>query len=804
MSGFAIYFTLSNVPLTRQYTTRQNVKKYTQQVRYQGYIDEENIGCSYIGVKDISPPSNLSIIQLEDSVPENTYRAFSGSLEWVGDFTHVFSQYFQITDEFADVVSSTPIPFFWKHILPNADIDPDSVVILNEDLTEIPEYSYKVEQIPEYNETTGTPISGSYSECVIYSNIQNSYNPKTGEVLLYFVRYEAYGQTHFSLLNSELIFTEATLDDISTVTSQLKPWKKVYILTQVGDRYKLRMPKSDVLYRLKFSDNGRISILDPFDLSDEEPWFLRVTNGNFLRSVSSEVYNYSIPEYAIQDFNPIKPYKLVSNEKAAFIRGDIIKVDKTPLQTSTSFYVLEVLIKDRNDTLLYALTTETDRDGDYYEEEGVRFYRTLETDNAYITWDTSGILSWDVYGGFIHLSKNYNDTYNFYASYYYKEEALEYTSLNLNPLFDATYNNQFHVMYAVPVGGGNDNSGQTNAVQYIKVDANGRVTETSQDGSGNNFDFDSLIPTDSEYPYYDRTASSTVSEEVSAPTTTLKVDNTNSPDFPSHGALHIGDDISLPGDVVIGYSSYTTVGNDLVFSLSNTLNPTISVGTNVELFSFKDTFSSDGSNRMQWLPLAQININATSTLESLSLIDVRKRGGAIKEEYYSDAMDIDPRSVWARPEMFPGRGQVIPGDSIAVVKLPFTLLEDYGGRFSHKTVETIVRRHMATGVMPAIIYECPIPAIESAMSSTDSITITWQSEGDDLTYNVYYAGSKDGPWYKHNRVPIVGGTYIYTNVYHLDRLTADTRYYISLTSVDQSGIESPKSVVWAIGTATVV
>jgi hypothetical protein len=791
MSILSLYWEITNVDGNIEYSIRRNIKKNILFPRYQGHWGGLDVPLAYVGSKEIDPSSNLNVTRLEDSITENSKFPFQGTSEFSGNTGYTTGIYFLLTDVVGEYASRKSEPFFQKHVLPSASIEPDSVAILDENLQPVDENSYKVIRT-NARDSSDTIITGSYEDCSVFSNYTNLYSENTGELDVYFVRYEIDGTSHYSILNQQPAFSEAGPSDISSVTGQIKTWRKVYILDTSSSPYTITTPDITATYYVSLLETSRILVRDPIDKSDNDPWFLTVSNGSFIAVRNSIPYTYSIPEFSSQSFSPLYPYKIQVEEKGLHLKRDLIKVSRDDIKVDTSTYTMDILVRDSSNNTLYALTTDSSKVGNYYTEEDERIYRTIETDNEWVTWDGDGIAGYDESTGFVHLDKEYPDIYYFYVTYYYKETGYEFTSLNVNPIFDDTYNGEFYVLYVVPQGGLNDNSSQTESIQYLKVDTSGRVIQVSQDGSGGNYNLSSVYTDESMYMYYSKSAN-----EIST------VDNLAGQDF-----INLPDVSDWPLNGIISWEStpgkYTTraydriVGNTIYFeNPASVLISTVAAGTTFSVFSFKDLFSSNSSNSYQWLILGEIGISASSTVRNLSILDIRKKGGYIQEKYWEDSEKIDPRALWARSYIELNRGQVVPGESASVVKVPYTLLTDYGGNFSTDDIEAIVtNRHLATGILPVVIYHGAIPEITSISSTATTVTVCWGTEGEDYSYRVYYSASPKGPWTLSGSIASSAYGYCHT----ISGLTRSVVYYVSITAVSSSGIEGPKSIPWGIRT----
>lgn len=809
MPTASFYWTTANAPVSTDFLVRRNIKKRVVYPRFQGSFGPKDIPCAYIGTKEISPKASLDVVHHEDSLRENSRSSFNGELQFHGQTGYYSSRYFLLTDVIGDYSGSTATPFYWKHVLPDTTVDPDSVAILDKDLNEVREYSYRTVRT-EARDSSDVIVSGTYESVEVFSNYRNSYSKDTGELKIYYVRFQVSGTTHFQLLNNEPAFSEATLDDVSSVTNRLKWWRKVYIVSPGSMYFTLTTPRADQTYYVKPLQRSRLEVLEPDAITDEQSWLVSVSNGSFVSIVGDQSYTYSVPEFSNQTFNPLEPYKTVVNERALHVAPSLLKVSKTPTNIDTSIYCVDIVVKDSEENILYAFTTESSRNGDYFYDQGERIVRSIETDNVWIQWDSGEIIGWDEEGGFLQLGRKYPSGYRFDVTYRYKETAFELANLNLNPVFDSNYDGHFYSLYVVPTGGSNDNTSQTRSLHYIKVDRSGYIVETSQDGLDENYNLRSVIENNGEKLFYTRSLLMETSLARSIGSSTIVIDKTsiNTLLLPSSGILFVGEGInqnltssSSTSSFFVSYSAFTEETDTVTFHLKSALTVALSTGIDIRLASFRDLFStaSTTDNEMRWFILSEMGVRPTSRIEDLSIIDIRQRGNTIKDEYWSEAMKIDPRIIWTKPYCMRGKGQPIPGETAVVVKIPFTLLEDYGGDFTYESIESIVRdRHLAMGVVPIILYVGAIPEIASLSSTTSTITVCWHSEGTGYGYNVYYSFTKDGPWTKANSSLITDQTY--GNCHTITGLSSGYVYYISVTSVDSNSIESPMGVAWGIRT----
>ena len=109
-------------------------------------------------------------------------------------------------------------------------------------------------------------------------------------------------------------------------------------------------------------------------------------------------------------------------------------------------------------------------------------------------------------------------------------------------------------------------------------------------------------------------------------------------------------------------------------------------------------------NEPNVLLLAKIQVRPNSSLDDIQIIDVRKRGGGLKESIHPEVMKVvEPESefYW---DIGYWDGEPYPENGVIVVRLPKYILKEQGGRFTKEEVEKIVKRHIGYGNLPIIEY----------------------------------------------------------------------------------------------------
>lgn len=191
-------------------------------------------------------------------------------------------------------------------------------------------------------------------------------------------------------------------------------------------------------------------------------------------------------------------------------------------------------------------------------------------------------------------------------------------------------------------------------------------------------------------------------------------------------------DIQLSG---MKYS--TTLGS---FSALYTIN-----GTNGK-------FNNNVNNQFgNFFILGEIVPKDSNNISDTTVIDIRKRGGGVKEKYYNEFVDIFPQIKWFY-DIGNWDGQAYPGNSVVFINLPRTILKEYGGNFEHNDVIQQIKKHISSGVYPLIRYYSIQPYITSVTTSNNSVTLEWTNEntnitsGNEIVYRVLVSKDHGRTW----------------------------------------------------------
>ena len=809
-----------------RFRTRQNVKKRIADILYLRDLPQDAVKLAYVGSKELTPLVNMFIGDRSDELYANSRSATT--IEFSGEATSVIpvkNLNFLVTQEFVDAEGG-PVPLYYKHTLP-VDIIPESIRVLDKDFNEVSKDKYKVQAIEEIDEDTGTG-TGTYLEYRVYNSLEGSYNHTTGEYEVYFIQYTVGSGirdlVYTVLLDNEPAYREAGVADYWSVTLGLKPWENVY---SVSASYDLTLPTTGY-FSVRYLEQKRMSVKHPVDYTDIEPWYPRVVNGGFNHGYAGLNIAYGIPEFQNQAFNPIEPYKLAANKKCFKIDDRLIKLAHEDIVFGAMFSDLKIVIKEDGATL-YAITMDTEADGDvYYNNAG---QREFDSNGDVITWNSALLLGVDRLTGIAQVDINILDSYEIFADYTYEENYFPVPGLVMNPIFDPDAHKEVRVVYIVPESIANANLGkQTESVKWLKVSPSGRILATNQNGSGFNEDINNsgkdvrlkmaVGDLKSEgwqlegiiglhYSWQASTTINTISPATVAevyPGSVISVVSTST--FPRTGWLRFNDSYgSLNKFRYVKYVDKT----DTTFTLSDQADECpqdatllgggdpiyIADGDTVELVNFLEERTTLSSRDLdtevagfelsppnypasfsRYFVLAEMTINSPHAVADSSIIDVRQDGGGIAEDKYEEAKALNPQVQWLNDH---GNfdGQLYPGNAVAVVKLPISLLESY----TLDNIKGIVDESIPVGVHPLIRFYGYEPRIISITPQEGAILVEWEKEGPEFTYDIWYATNEEGPWTRANPTRLIDGTG--DNQFIIEGLDPNKIYTVRITMQDK-------------------
>lgn len=422
------------------------VNKHIDRFIYSPFVRKDAIPVAYIENKKITSTDNLNIIDKSWNVAANrVVQDFIREPYLVirsNAFTSVYKDIL-VTNQSVVNNQNKVVPLFFAHYLPEDATSCQLEIIHNGNFLPVEE-TYKIDLANKR----------------VYLNCKNWFDEKTNSYTLYFLTGATSSGNYRQLLNPQEVVKEAGWEDIDQVTGQLLTNRPLYSKDVSGDYYHFSFNMNDVWY-IKNTEYSKIKPLAPAAKNLKESWFFRVSNGFFSDLANGYVRNYKLPEFLQQNFAPFAPLRYSTYTSVNKINDYTFQLAKGNLKISLVDNLhLELKVYSAENILLKAITTNSSLEGERYRDTNV-FYE-------------SGIVSWDESTGIFVLDKKIDDSYSMNASHFFSSKELEYTGIDLNPLYNREIQNHTVVFYLIP-----DTTDR--ALHYLLVDRSGLIVYTSQD-----------------------------------------------------------------------------------------------------------------------------------------------------------------------------------------------------------------------------------------------------------------------------------------------------------------------------------
>ncbi len=213
----------------------------------------------------------------------------------------------------------------------------------------------------------------------------------------------------------------------------------------------------------------------------------------------------------------------------------------------------------------------------------------------------------------------------------------------------------------------------------------------------------------------------------------------------------------------------------------------------VETGTFLHDYCVPYYNDYHYYILAEVVVLDVAEEEDSLIIDVRRPGAVVSEDYFEDAIRANPKVLQSHLG-YGKQGQEVPENSVIVINAPVTLLEDYGGVLTKGKAERMLKAYTNQGVHSVIdwVYEKAQLTGQSDAENTVTLSMTW--EGPNLTYNLYRRENQVDEWTFIDKIENPPeATVKYTDA----GLTSNKIYYYSLRIV-KDGVLLPHGNMLAI------
>ncbi len=741
------------VDVSKDVDTCINIKKRQESIRYRTLTSNDNVNLAYVISDSLSPGKNISISDRSSSVVQNRLSKTNKYVQFTGQTFNISTGCFLVTDVFTvDTPTRPATPLFYRHQL----------LHYNSDLAD-----FSSRELLSYGFTDAYMASKVFTEYLLdtdtgylYNNIENWYDSATTTFDATFIQYSI-RYTHpttgaitvtsyHELVSNSPVFIAASFDDIDE-WGNILGGRSVYLTERLPGAVQFQVTMSSTgTYAYRETPESRICVQPPDALDVYSPWYISVTNGEVLSSqyispTTARTFHYYLPEWDAQLYDPYPPYTRRIQQRAVWLTNSLIKVSTGVVWPTDTNLFVDVVVTSNNHVEKFAYTNNPSKIGTYY--------------NSVVEY-TDGILSIDQRNGFIELTDKILDTDIVYVSYFTEHTSYLYTKVDFNPVSNLSILDSRVVIYIVPESAV---SGEIDAALfYLLVDRSGVITYCSQAVDGSSLDPSTQRLLNEDF-YSDGTPRHLFYYDATSTSSGLRA---------TSGGAYAAylDEFSF-------IDKYTTESIVSAYNIANA--PELLGGIST---GYTELLANMAANP-KFLVLADITVNESCSTSSVTLLDARVQGGGIKDGLENIAMGENPEVSWYWDI---ASNLPYPGACSFVVRVPNSLLTEYGGSFTYEQLRPIIEKHMAFGSYPVIRTYGIDPVLTASSTTGSSFTIEWPSyPAATGGFNVYYSTVKDKEFTLATAVPVANATS--GNSYTVSGLALSSNYYLYLTAIDSDG-----------------
>lgn len=429
--------------------------RYSQEVpksAVSGTLEGPNL--AFVHVPDLDPSGpggNVSIVDSSFRFPENTTLFADNVVEFSANLGINDTSNILLTNKYSntiDLVNLTPLnrtisvrPLWYQYsFLPGFPMLPN------------PNGTFTVTILDNSgNEVSPDHISLDPSNSRIYTDISNTLDT------WYQVVYLTNGGQVSKLLSAEPVFKR-----VSAFSPGLNNPEYIAQYDPFVNRFQIRTQADpSITFSMLTIGTTKINVKYPIAAAETDPWYLQIANGYFKRFVGQSVYEYGVPEYFTQAFNPSLPLNYQINETPIFMDNNLIRLRQVPLApvgAVTNDIVIYIRYsRERSDTANYLIQAAGNQaDPVPYSGNTLStiWYRLSIEDIDRTTGiiRINGVIAPD--GTLMNAIPNDNVIYKsdqLVAFYYYQELDLVYNKISLNPILDRSLLTNGISVYISPV-----------------------------------------------------------------------------------------------------------------------------------------------------------------------------------------------------------------------------------------------------------------------------------------------------------------------------------------------------------------
>jgi hypothetical protein len=161
--------------------------------------------------------------------------------------------------------------------------------------------------------------------------------------------------------------------------------------------------------------------------------------------------------------------------------------------------------------------------------------------------------------------------------------------------------------------------------------------------------------------------------------------------------------------------------------------------------TFVRKYSLEYDNDYAYYVLAEVVVLDLGVEEDSIVIDVRRPGAVIDEEYFEDAIRANPHILQSHLGLGK-KGQEIPENAVMLVRAPITLLEEYGGVLSPDRAQRLLNTYLPAADHAVVEWDYPKSLLTGNSIEPGRITLYMTWEGPGLVYNIYKKKTLQQEW----------------------------------------------------------
>lgn len=482
------------------------------------------------------------------------------------------------------------------------------------------------------------------------------------------------------------------------------------------------------LFSVKPYDKRCIRALYPVEIDPQESWYLRIQNGTFIKKFELNHQIFFLPEFERQNFSSEygKPVKKVINEIPIITGKYSVKTKWSPLFVKTDINNdpsnLEVSINNKLATIInWNIETGVIEISELihanYEIRVNYYYREINyVYRGY--WDKVNAQYWylDLNPGPGHLCTAIDESNGIIKDVPSASLINKTIYLYLHSAINMTKIKKIYKEYHLPV---ETHVLEDNYIIYLNQEVVKEVELLVYFRYINN-----LIPSKNELdqkvsrkeidakwayltPYWDWVNDLPVNnairifnpfENAILPGAIFRVSVTNNNVLEEINTSNIKKDTKINLKKCMTWVSYSQNGKDYLLENRSYNNSTV-------FHTFKEVDNPDT------ILLAKIYVRPNSNSDSINLVDIRQRGGGLKEFITKEILKRnEPQSefYW---DIGYWDGESYPENAVLIIRLPKYILKEYGGKFAKQEVEEIINKHLTYGTLVIIEYTDGSPTL---------------------------------------------------------------------------------------------